>query len=333
MKKTLAIALTLILTLFMVALAEELPDASDLVVAGIIHTEDNFGQMMAAGMQDACDDTGAYMYRGCTSMDSSKEFELVQTYQDMVDVIVASPTGNEGSNATYQQASNKGITVCYVNSVQDINESTAFLAGQFSSNNYNLASTAAQYAVEWWQNNHPGEKMVLATTGVVEGSTTIQQRHDGFTDALDAAGIEYEEVARGYGYVQDSVMQIIGDMLTANPDINVVWTDCDGAGIGAVMAIKAAGLQDQVKVFTIDIGEQVCDLLVEDNPVLIAAAGQDGYTMAYEGTIQAIKVRLGLAEGSPEPTYIDAKLLTGENPEEVQEYKDWLHSLATGTNG
>ena len=92
MKKVLLVALAVLLTLSFTAcaFAEELPDASDLTVAGIIHTEDQFGQMIAAGMQAACDDTGAYMYRGCSNLDASKEFELVNTYASMdIDAICA----------------------------------------------------------------------------------------------------------------------------------------------------------------------------------------------------------------------------------------------------
>ena len=331
MKKASVFLLTLVLalSLFGNAFAEELPDASALTMAGIIHTEDQFGQMMAAGMQAACDDTGAYMYRGCTSMDASKEYEFLNTYGSMdVDAIVSSPTSAEGSNASYQKLAEQGIDIIYINSVQEVTEATMFLNGQYTSNNYELASVAGAYAVEWMAENIPGEKIVLATMGVVEGSTSIQQRYDGFVDTLEGAGVEYEAVARGYGYTQDVALQVVGDMLTANPDINIVWCDCDGSAIGAVMAIKAAGLQDQVKVFCIDVGEQVCDLLIEENPILIAAAGQDGYSMGYEGMMTAIKIALGMEEGGPEPRYIAPRLLTGGNPTEVTEYKAWLQELA-----
>ena len=331
MKKVLLVALAVLLAFsFTVsAFAEELPDASGLTIAGIIHTEDQFGQMMAAGMQAACDDTGAYMYRGCTSMDASKEYELLNTYASMdVDAIVASPTSAEGSNATYQRLSEQGITIVYINSVQELTEATAFLKGQYSSNNEELASGAAGYAVEWIKENMPDEKIVLGTMSVLEGSTAIEQRYSGFVNTLADAGIEYEVAARGYGYTQDVALQVVGDMLTANPDINILWCDCDGSAIGAVMAIKAAGLQDQVKVFCIDVGEQVCDLLMEENPVLLAAAGQDGYTMGYEGMMTAIRVVLGLEEGSAESTFIAPRLFTAEDPEAVAEYKAWLQELA-----
>lgn len=129
----------------------------------------------------------------------------------------------------------------------------------------------------------PGEKIVVGTMSVKEGSTPIEQRYEGFVNAIAGAGLEYEVAARGYGYTQDVALQVVGDMLTANPDINVVWCDCEGSAIGAVMAVKAAGLQDQVKVFCIDVSEQICDLLMEENPVLLAAAGQDGYAMGYDG--------------------------------------------------
>ena len=145
--------------------------------AGIIHTEDQFGQMIAAGMQAACDDTGAYMYRGCSNLDASKEFELVNTYASMdIDAIRASPASQEGSNAVFQQLANQGITVVYVNSAQELGEATAFLSAQFSSNNEALAATAADYAAEWLAENMPGEKIVVGTMSVKEGSTPIEQR-------------------------------------------------------------------------------------------------------------------------------------------------------------
>lgn len=331
MKKVAILLLTLALSLSLAvgAFADELPDASDLTMVGIIHNEDQFGQMMAAGMQKACDDTGAYMYRGCTAMDATKEFELLTTYSSMdVDAIVSSPTSAEGSNASYKKLADDGITIVYINSVQEINDATSFLKGQYSSNNYDLAAAASDYAVDWIKANMPDEKIVLGTMSVVEGSTAIDQRYNGFVDALAQAGIDYEVVSRGYGYMQDVAIQVVGDMLTANPDINMLWCDCDGSAIGAVMAVKAAGLQDDVKVFCIDVGEQICDLLMEPDPVLIAAAGQDGFTMGYEGMMTAIKVKLGLEEGSSEPKYIPARLLIAENPAEAGEYKAWLQELA-----
>lgn len=331
MKKVLLVALAVLLALSFTAsaFAEELPDASDLTVAGIIHTEDQFGQMIAAGMQAACDDTGAYMYRGCSNLDASKEFELVNTYASMdIDAICASPASQEGSNAVFQQLANQGITVVYVNSAQELGEATAFLSAQFSSNNEALAATAADYAAEWLAENMPGEKIVVGTMSVKEGSTPIEQRYEGFVNAIAGAGLEYEVAARGYGYTQDVALQVVGDMLTANPDINVVWCDCEGSAIGAVMAVKAAGLQDQVKVFCIDVSEQICDLLMEENPVLLAAAGQDGYAMGYDGMMYALRVALGIEEKATEDGYIAPRLFTAENPEEVAEYKAWLQELA-----
>lgn len=304
---------------------EETIDASSLKMVGIIHTTDSFGSMMNQGMQAACDDTGAYMYQGCYNLNYGEQYNLLQTYSTMdIDGICGSIGGDESTAAMIEELASKMPVTC-INSVLDNQGS---VVGMFSSNNYDLATMAAEYMVDWWQENRKDEKMILATIGVMEGSTAIEQRHTGFTDAMENAGIPYEEVARGYGYAADTVMQQIGDMLTANPDINMIWTDNEMAAVGAVNAVIAANKQGQVKVATIDISAQICDLLLDESGVLVCASGQDGYSMAYDGMMTAIKACLGLQEPYTEIQYVDPILFTRDNPDGVKEYQDWLNTLA-----
>jgi len=49
-------------------------------------------------------------------------------------------------------------------------------------------------------------------------------------------------------WARDKGMQVMNDVLTANPDLNAVMAMNDEMALGAVQAIKAAGKQDQIKL-------------------------------------------------------------------------------------
>lgn len=300
-------------------------DASELKVVGVIHTTDTFGAMLNKGMQDACDETGAYMYQACHNQNYSEEYNLLQTYSTMdIDGICGVLGGDESCDPMLQEISAK-MPLVVLNAVL---EEQGSIYAIYNSNNYDLAAQACSYTIDWWKENKADEEMVIATIGAVEGSTAIQQRYDGFIEPLEESGLAYKEVARGYGLAANDVMQKVGDMITANPDLNLILTDNEMAAVGAVNAIVAAHKEDQIKVSTIDVSPQICELLLNDNGVLLCATGQDPYTMGYEGMMCTLEGILGLNEPYTEQQYIDANLFTREDTQAVKEYEEWLNTFA-----
>ena len=113
-------------------------------------------------------------------------------------------------------------------------------------------------------------------------------RSETFLNMLSEAGISYEVVADLDAAVQDEAVTVCTDMMTAHPDIDLIYAANDGATVGCTMAIKNLGLSDSVMVFGCDASEQICDLLIDDSYGLIATAAQDSYGIGYRLTTALI---------------------------------------------
>jgi simple sugar transport system substrate-binding protein/ribose transport system substrate-binding protein len=71
-------------------------------------------------------------------------------------------------------------------------------------------------------------------------------------------------------------------MLTAHPEINVIFACNDGSTIGAAMAVKQAGLQGKVFVFGYDGGDQQTSMMLSGDNILLGVVAQDPYTQGYK---------------------------------------------------
>ncbi len=71
-------------------------------------------------------------------------------------------------------------------------------------------------------------------------------------------------------------------MLTANPEINVIFACNDGSTIGAAMAVKQAGLAGKVFVFGYDGGDQQTSMMLSGDNILIGVVAQDPYAQGYK---------------------------------------------------
>jgi sugar transport system substrate-binding protein len=72
---------------------------------------------------------------------------------------------------------------------------------------------------------------------------------------------------------------VVTDMLTANPEIQVIYAANEGGTVGAVQAVRTAGLQGKVFVFGIDASEQLGNFLLDEDNVLIATTAQQPFDM------------------------------------------------------
>jgi sugar transport system substrate-binding protein len=99
---------------------------------------------------------------------------------------------------------------------------------------------------------------------------------------LDEAGVEYTKVAAVSSHLQDDALTKVTDMLTAHPEINVIWACNDGGTIGAAMAVKQAGLEGKVFVFGYDGGDQQTSMILSGDNILIGVVAQDPYAQGLQ---------------------------------------------------
>ena len=124
---------------------------------------------------------------------------------------------------------------------------------------------------------------VIALMDGTESTTVSQLRHDGF---LSGFGIEEGDpmivCAQATNGTQDIAQTAMENCLTANPDINVVYTINEPAAFGADTALKAAGVEDVIMV-SVDGGcagvrgvvEGQIDATSQQYPLLMASMGVD----------------------------------------------------------
>ncbi|HQY95234.1 MAG: substrate-binding domain-containing protein [Caldilinea sp.] len=149
---------------------------------------------------------------------------------------------------TIQKARDAGVLVIALDTPLDPADASDAL---FATDNVQAGVLIGEYA-KAALGDAPAKIAMLDGTA---GTTVSQQRHDGF---LQGFGIEEGDpaiVCQGdtNGMI-DRAQPVMENCLTANPDINVVYTVNEPAAFGANTALAAAGVADNVIVVSVDGG-------------------------------------------------------------------------------
>ncbi len=264
--------------------ATEAP-AVNKVVAGVVFQEDQFMKLLQLGYQAAAKDAGYECLTANTANDATKEAELINTYiAQGVAGIAISPVSEATSIAPLEEASKQGVMIAVSNTNIDKSD---FIVGGYTSDNFAFCAQTGAVAAEYIKNNMNGE----AKIGILQFKSLLPEqssaRVNGFLSELDKAGITYEIVADQDAWLQDKAVAAIGDMMTAHPEINLVFAANEGGTIGAALGLDNAGYAGKVVVFGTDASEQIVDLLKDSSNILQAVTGQDPYTIGYD-TMKAL---------------------------------------------
>ena len=93
---------------------------------------------------------------------------------------------------------------------------------------------------------------------------------------------QVEVVAQQDAWLAEKAVAVASDILTANPDIQVIYAANEGGTIGAVQAVKKAGLEGKVYVFGIDGSEQLAKMLLDQDNVLQAVTAQQPFKVGRQ---------------------------------------------------
>jgi len=317
-----AISLMVVLTMLLSACgtpaATPSTENKELTIAGVVFQDDQFMKTMVQGYEDAGAKYGIKVLTANTNNDQAKETELIQTYMAQgVSGIAIAPLSKDASIANLKQAADKGIKVAITNmSISD----TTFLSGGYTSDDATNGKVVGDQAAKFIQENIKGDVNVARVDFDDQLLDQSKARWSGFYSGLDAAGVKYKEVAKSSAHAQDTALAMTTDMLTAHPEINVIFACNDGSTIGAAMAVKQAGLQGKVFVFGYDGGDQQTAMILSGDNILIAVVAQDPYAQGYKAveslalTLQGktnpdagkITVVPGMYLGATDPSAVNA---------------------------
>jgi simple sugar transport system substrate-binding protein/ribose transport system substrate-binding protein len=268
---------------------KEVAAPKEITIAGIVFQDDQFMNSMVKGYEDAAAKYGAKILTANTNNDIAKETELLQTYMAQgVSGIAIAPLSPDASIPNLKEADSKGIKVAITNmSITD----SAFLVGGFTSDdksNGNVVGENAAIFIKAQNLTQPVKVAIVDFDHQLPAQS--KARYGGFEEGLKAGGVEYEVVAHQSAELQDTALTATSDILTANPDVQVIFASNEGGTIGATMAVQQAGLAGKVFVFGYDGSDQTTSMVLDEANILQGVVTQDPYHMGYNAVEVLIKV-------------------------------------------
>ena len=293
----------------------------EIVIAGIVFQNDLFMRTVQLGMMAAGEEAGVTVLLGNSDNQITKEANLIDTYIARgVDAIVITPIGNNGSSdAALQRAFDAGIDIIYFNTYAGV-PSITFVG----TSDAEIGKIEGQEARKFIQTNMQGGPLNVATISYrSQLAESAEARTGGFLKQInDLPG--YNLVAEQDAWLAEMAVRVVGDVLTANPDITLIGTANDGSLIGSVQAVRNAGLAGKVFVFGVAGSEQVVQMLQADDNILQFSVAHDAFAIGKVATESALKNLAG--ESVEDNIEVPPFMLSRDDPEGLQEYLEILKS-------
>ncbi len=197
-----------------------------------------------------------------------------------------------------QAAMDAGVKVVWIDSGGD-NEGVTYIG----TDNAVGAALAGQYLCD----NLPAGSKVAILQGLIT-TTTGMARADGSKQAVEACGLDLVmEVPANWQRAEG--LSATEDIITQHPDLAGLFGSNDEMALGAVEALRTAGLLEQVTVVGYDANPDAREAIVAGD--MEATIAQNPFNMGYFGVESLIKLING---ETLEPT-IDTgvELITAEN--------------------
>ncbi len=289
-------------------------------IAGIVFQQDQYFRGIQIGMEKAAAATGDELLAGNSDSKLEKEAQLIDTYIARgVNSIVVAPLSADASVPALKKARDAGITVVtYGTSANgDVAQATV------TSSDRDIGIGTGQAATEFLKTLGNGEKIkigMLAFKALLPEQSNA--RVEGF---LSVVADQVDIVAQQDAWLAEKALAVASDLLTANPDIRVIYAANEGGTIGAVQAVKKAGLEGKVFVFGTDGSEQLANMLLNGDNVLQATTAQQPLEVGR----LAIEAAQSLLDGKQIETKVNVPVLplTRANADGVTAYKESLKAL------
>ena len=295
-------------------------------IAGIVFQEDQFFRLVLFGMRDAAAKAGVELLEANSAGRPDKEIQLVDTYiAQGVDAIVISPLSAKASVNALQHAKDKGIIVITYNTTIEKDLSASFI----ESDQVELGASTGRAACAYIDSMLDGKATVALLGFQSQAPEIYKQRRDGFVKEISRLpGVTI--VAEQDAWLAEQAVKKAGDILTAHPAVNLIWSANEGGTVGAVMAVKNSGRTGRVAVFGTDASEQLADFLLAEEPVLQAVTGQQPFLIGTR-SIEAALTALNRQHMSKKVS-LPGRLLTRTRPEDVRAFKSELQSMLSHDN-
>lgn len=290
-------------------------------IAGIVFQDDQFFKLIESGMKAEAAKEGVDIGTGNSANALDKEIALLETYTTRhVDAIVIAPVNTKGSIPALKRAADAGIKIITYDSSIDAD----FPIANIKTDPASLGALTGAEARRFIQDKRGGKANIAIITYMALAPQPASRRTKGFTDEVEKLpGVKI--VARQDAWLAPDAATVAESILTAHPEVDIIWAANEGGTVGAVTAVRNGGKAGKVVVFGTDISEQMAGFLLADDNILQAVTGQKPLEIGAMAVATAIKAVKG--EPVDKQTALSGILYTRQRPDEVKKVQAYLHGL------
>ncbi len=290
-------------------------------IAGIVFQNDLFMRTVQIGMENAGKELGAKVLLGSSDNKIDKEAQLIDTYIARgVDAIVITPLSADGSVAALKRARTAGIEVVIFGTPLNDDLYVSFI----NSEQREIGGRAGDAAKQYIEENLNGEKIEVATLSF---RSQIPEMADARSSSFLEKIIDDENVtlvSEQDAWLAEKAVTVAGDIITANPGLNIIHAANEGGTVGAVQAVKNAGKAGQIAVFGTDGSDQIAQMLLFNDGILQTSSAQQPFLIGKTGVQVAIDALNG--KDVKKEIIVPVRLLERANPEDVKAFQKELRS-------
>jgi ABC-type sugar transport system substrate-binding protein len=291
-------------------------------IAGIVFQDDQFFKLVETGMKTEAAKEGVDIATGNSGNALDKESTLLDAYTTRkVDAIVIAPVSTKGSIPALKRANDAGIKVVTYDSSIDAD----FPVANIKTDPTLLGALTGAEARRFIQEKRGGKATIAIVSYMALAPEPASHRTKGFTDEVEKLpGVK--TLKPQDAWLAPDAVTLVDNILTAHPEVDVIWAANEGGTIGAVTAVKNAGKAGKVVVFGTDISEQMANFLLADDNILQAVTGQKPLEIGALAVATAVKAVKG--EPVEKSTALSGTLYSRDKPDEVRKIRDYLHGLS-----
>lgn len=260
-----------------------------------------FFTQMNEGAQEAADELGCELIIANANNDSARQSNDIENFVSQgVDGLIVVAIDVNGVIPAVDAAQAEGIPVVAIDA--ELEGVETFVGVD------NLA--AGKQAGEWMVENGLVEGR---SYGVVDAKNSFiqNQREESFREVIDGAGATYTQSVNGEN-VQETAATAAQDLVTAQPDLDFIYTTGEPATVGAVAALDPAA---DTKIIGWDLTKEVIGGI--DSGLVEAVIQQDP---RQEG-VEAVHELKAILDGAEPKGFIDVPItiVTADNVDEYRE--------------
>ncbi|WP_413450347.1 sugar ABC transporter substrate-binding protein [Georgenia phoenicis] len=274
-----------------------------------------FWLQVAGGVEDGGEAAGVEVTLAGATAETQVQEQIDKVraaITQQVDALVVAPTQAEQLQPILEQAVAADIPVLLVDTdIEGWDGKETFVG----TDNYQAGVTAGEFILEQTDTGS------IAVIRGVPGNPSTDSRIDGALETLEGSDIEVvADLAANSDRAEGR--SVMADILQSNPDVSIVFAANDDMALGAMEAIKSAGVDlEDILVIGVDGTSDAVDSMLAGE--LDASIAQNSYEMGRT----SVELAVELLEGGTIEERVDTGV-TVVTPENAEEYGSQLEEQA-----